>query len=409
MSQRRAARHRRRLGAVATHSLNGLLLPVFNVLVSLLVIRQTSAAVWGEFVQVLLVVQLGVHIVNWGNKEYLLRAFSRQPGELGRLWQTAFFTRWLLFPVFMAVMALWGWPAAWLPMIWVWAAGLVVAQSFEALVLFRRAFVFALVVELAAVVALVAGVLVLGSQVTAGGLVALFAVTQAGKAAAFLLYFRASVLTRRRGRIDPAWFGLAFPFYLLGFTGMLQSRVDLYSVSALMTPADVGRYQVLTGLLLTIQAMANFILLPFVKTVYRLKTAVIFKISWRLFGLGLLLVPPALVVAGWLLRHLYHFDISILLLVVGGLYVLPIYFTLPIIYALYKADRQREVLYVNLANIGLDLGLNILWIPRWGLLGALLSTTLTSWLTLVFYWVRGRQLVDRELKRTENEKADNDY
>lgn len=403
------AKHRRRLGVVATHSLNGLLLPVLNVLVSLLVIRQTSVAVWGEFVQVLLVVQLGVHIVNWGNKEYLLRAFSRQPGELGRLWQTAFFTRWLLFPVFMAVMALWGWPAAWLPMIWVWAAGLVVAQSFEVLVLYRRAFVFALVVELAAVVALLAGVSALGSQVTAGGLVALFAVTQAGKAAAFLLYFRASVLTRLRGRIDPAWFGLALPFFLLGFTGMLQSRVDLYSVSALMTPADVGRYQVLTGILLYIQAMANFILLPFVKTVYRLKTAVIFKISWRLFGLGLLLVPPALVVAGWLLRHLYHFDLSPLLLVIAGLYVLPIYFTLPIIYALYKADRQREVLYVNLVNIGLDLGLNTLWIPRLGLLGALLSTTLTSWLTLVFYWVRGRQLLEREGDGRESDKADPTY
>ncbi len=386
---------------VATHSLNSLLLPIFNVLISLLVIRLTSVMVWGAFVQLLLVVQLGTHIVNWGNKEYLLRAFSRQPSELTSLWQTAFFTRGLLYLGFMGVMALWGWPLPWLLLIWVWGAGLVVAQSFEVLVLYRRAFGVALMVELGAVFLLLAGVMGLGTQLTVTGLVAIFTLTQAGKAAAFLLYFRPHLLRQVRGRVQPTYFALAFPFFLLGFTGMLQSRIDLYSVSYFMSQTEVGQYQVLTGFLLYIQALANFILLPFVKTVYRLETAVIHKISWQLFGLGLLIVPPAIGLIGWLLRQLYHFDLSPLLLIVGGLHVLPLFFTLPIIYALYKAELQRQVLYVNLVNTGLNLGLNILWVPRWGLLGALLSTTLTSWLTLIFYWYRGRQLLNVERVRTQ--------
>lgn len=392
MKVKLAVKYRRRLGVVATHSLNGLLPPIFNALISLLVIRLTSAAVWGAFVQTLIVVQLGAAILNWGNKEYLLRAVSRQPGELARLWQTAFFTRWLLYLGFMGVMALWGWPLSWLWLIWVWGAGLMVAQSFEVIVLYRRAFVFALLVELCATLLLLAGVLALGSRLTVGELVALFALTQAGKAGLFLLHFRAQVLPRRNGRFDPAYFALALPFFLLGLSGMLQSRIDLYSVSYLMNPAELAQYQVLTGFLLYVQALANFILLPFVKAVYRLETAVILKISWRLFGVGLLVTPPAIGLIGWLLRHLYQFDIAPSLLVVGGLHVLPIFFTLPIIYALYKADLQRQVLYVNLVNVGLNLGLNLLWIPRWGLLGALSSTALTSWLTMIFYWHRGRQL-----------------
>jgi O-antigen/teichoic acid export membrane protein len=398
---KRITKQSRRLKIVATHSLNGLLLPIFNVLVSLLVIRLASVAVWGAFVQVLLVVQLGTHIVYWGNKEYLLRAFSRRPGELAALWQTAVFTRWPLYLLFMAVMALWGWPLSWLLLIWVWGAGLVVAQSVEVLVLYRRAFLFALAVELGTVILLLAGVLLRGQALSVTGLLLLFTLTQVGKAAVFFLYFRADVLRSLRGRHDPAYLTLAFPFLLLGLSGLLQSRIDLYSVSYFMNATEVGQYQVLTGFLLYIQALANFILLPFVKTVYRLETAVIHKISWRLFGLGLILVPPAIVLIGWLLRHLYQFDLSPLLLIVGGLYALPIFFTLPIIYALYKADRQRQVLYVNLVNTGLNLGLNILWIPRWGLLGALLATTLTSWLTLLFYWYRGRQLL-----KTENGKLE---
>jgi O-antigen/teichoic acid export membrane protein len=389
-------KHRRRVGTVLIHSFNNLFLPLSNVLVSLLVVRLASAAVWGSFVPTLLVMQLAAHIINWGNKEYLLRAISRQPGKLAELWQGTFFTRWLLCLAFMGVMTLWGWPASWLLLIWLWGVSLMVAQSLEPLVLYRRDFVFSFLVEFGASLVLIAWVTILGVQLTVNELVTLFTFTQLGKAAVLLLRFHAQLFSRVRARFDPAYFRLAFPFFMLGFTGMVQSRIDLYSVSYFMDQTEVGQYQVLAGFLLYIHAFANFFLLPFVKSIYRLKTAVINKISWRLFGLGLLVVPPSIGLVDWVLRHLYHFDLSPLLLIVGGLRVLPIFFTLPIIYALYKADLQRQVLYVNLVNIALNIGMNILWIPRWGVLGALLSTTLTSWLALTFYWYRGRQLLRME-------------
>jgi O-antigen/teichoic acid export membrane protein len=389
------SRFRRRLEAVVAHALPALLLPLFSALISLMVIRLASVAVWGAFVVVLVVVQLGTHIIQWGNREYLLRAFSRRPGQLARLWQTAFFTRWPLYLGFMVVVAVWGWPLPWILIIWVWGCGLVVAQSFEVLVVYRRAFLFRLAVEAGAVVLILVGVAALGAELTVGGLLVLFAVSQAGKASAFLLRFHKHVLGGIRGRIDPTYLALAFPFFLLGFTGLLQSRIDLYSVAYFLAPADVGQYQVLTGFLLHIQALANVILLPFVKALYRLDTTVLHRIAWKLLGVGMLLVPPAIVSVGWLLRHVYHFDLSPWLLVVGGLHALPVYYALPIIYSLYKADLQRQVLWVNAVGTGVNLGLNILWIPRWGLLGALLATTLTGWLMLIFYGYRARRLVSR--------------
>ncbi|MEZ4768402.1 MAG: hypothetical protein R2844_08245 [Caldilineales bacterium] len=38
-------------------------------------------------------VQLAAHIVGWGNKEYLLRAFSFSPAHISREWQTSLATR----------------------------------------------------------------------------------------------------------------------------------------------------------------------------------------------------------------------------------------------------------------------------------------------------------------------------
>ncbi|MBP8003088.1 MAG: polysaccharide biosynthesis C-terminal domain-containing protein [Chloroflexi bacterium] len=386
------SKQRRRILLVATNSLNNLLLPIFNVGVSLLVIRLASVTLWGEFVNVLLTVQLGAHVISWGNKEYLLRAFSFNPSDITRPWQTAFLTRLLLYLGFMVVMSLGGWPLSWLIIIWVWGLGLMVAQAAEVLVVYRRAFVFAVLVELTSVLFLLGSIAGLGDGLTMTRLLALFCAAQAGKAAALIIHFRRQTLNGVRGRVDSHYFLLALPFFLLGFTGMLQSRIDLYSVSYFLSREEVGQYQVLTGFLLYLQALANFILTPFVKSLYRLQYEIIRKISRRLFGLGLLLVPPAMGIIYWLLVHVYHFTVSPWLLLVGGLHVLPLYFTLPIIYALYKSDQQKQVFYVNLVNILLDILLNIWWIPHLGLMGALLSTMLTSWLTLLFYWYRGRAL-----------------
>jgi O-antigen/teichoic acid export membrane protein len=378
--------------AVVAHSLPGLLLPLFSALVALLVIRLTSADVWGAFVYVLVIVQLGSHVVYWGNKDYLLRGFSRRPGELAGLWQTSLFTRSLLFLGFVLVMAAWVRPLSLLLLICAWGAGLVVAQSFEVLVLYRREFRFRLAVELGGVVLVVAGVLALGGRITVGGLLALFTLSQVGKAAAYVLRFRGQVLHRLAGRVDPGHLVLASPFFLLGFTGLLQSRMDLYSVAYFLEPAEVGRYQVLTGFLLYIQALANFILLPFAKALYRLDTTVVSRVARGLLGVGVLLVPPAILALGWLLRHVYQLHVSSWLLAVGGVHALSAFAALPFIYSLYRADRQRRVFHVNVAGSVVNLGLNVLWVPRWGLMGALLATTLTGWLMASCYWYGGRRL-----------------
>jgi O-antigen/teichoic acid export membrane protein len=401
-SARSITKARRRLLLVIANSLNSLLLPLFNVLISLWVVRLTSVELWGAFVELLIVAQLGAHVLAWGNKEYLLRAFSFDPAGAVRAWQSSVLTRLALFPAFALIVMLLNWSPAQTLLLVLWTLGLALCQSFEVLIVYRRAFVVSIWIEVGTIALLLAAITVLADRLTVDALLLVFACVTLGKAAALALAFRRESFAAedsglRWGRLDLSYFGAALPFFLLGFSGMLQSRVDLYSVSLFLPAREVGQYQVFINFLIYLQAIANFVLTPFVKSLYRLDYGAIRQTSVRLLGLGLLVVPLGLFGVDWVLSSVYAIDVPPLFLLLGGLYVLPTYFYLPAIYSLYKADRQNIVLWVNISGAALNLLLNLFLIPRMGASGALLATTLVQWFVLACYV--NRQVKDRDSKR----------
>lgn len=393
---------RRRALLVLGNSAHQLVLMVFGPLVSYLVIRQAGLARWGAFVTVLISVQLAGHGLSWGNKEYLLRAFAREPATLAATWQQSFATRALLLLPLWGILALFLPPALW-GWLFLWLVGLLLYQSHDVLVVYRTAFTFAAVVEALGVAVLVAGVLSLGEAITVGWLAALFALAFLLKGAAFAIRFRRDTGLLRGGwrqqrsrgtgwTVDLRYFALAFPFFLLGFSGMLHSRIDLYVIDYFLPASEVGRYQVFINLLLYLQAAANFILLPFVKTIYRLEYGAIAAIGRRLFALGAAILPPALGLVYLVLRYLYEIEFGLPFYVWGSLIVWPIYYYLPIIYLLYKGNRQDVVIGVNLAGILVNLGLDLWLLPRLGLIGVVASAAVVRWLVLVLYWWYGRRI-----------------
>jgi O-antigen/teichoic acid export membrane protein len=383
-------------------NVDGLLLPILNIAVSLLVVRITSPALWGEFVQVMIVVQLGVHIMAWGNKEYLLRAFSLRPAQVAQQWQASLATRAVLLGAFVLVVMALGWPVQTSLLVIVWAVASLAHQAFDALIAYRRDFVYASLVEASGLLAMVTAIIAIGSGLSLDSLIAIFAVATLCKAVALWpRYERHAYGDRARGwsgRFDRGYFRAAFPFFLLGFSGMLQSRVDLYCVSLFLPRSEVGQYQVFINLLIYIQSIANFVLAPFIRTLYRLQRDATPRIAIRLFAFGLLLLPVALAAAYFVLTRLYQFEVSPLYMVAGAFFVAPIYLYLPIIYGLYRAEAQASVLQVNLLGIAANLLLNLTLLPRLGMLGTLLAAAAAQWLMLLSYLWLWRRLMSRHPK-----------
>lgn len=394
-----STKNRRRLMTVLQNALNSLLLPVFNIVVSLLVVRLASEALWGGFVAVMVGVQLVAHIAAWGNKEYLLREFSRQPHQMAQHWQMSLTTRLVLFSGLALSFVVFGGTLGRVLLMALWGAALVLAQSYEVVVLYRKDFGYAIVVELIAVAVLAGAVVMLTDTLTVDLLILLFTVSSGLRAVLFGLRYR-QLINQFSARLDLTHLRLALPFFLLGFSGLLASRIDLYTVSALLSDEAVARYQVFINLIIYVQAISNFILLPYAKSVYRLDDRAIPKIALRLFVVGLVLLIPALAAAYWLLLNVYHFRFSVAFMVIGGLFALPIYAYIPYIYRLYKHDAQGYVLWVNLIGAGLNLLLNLLLLPTLGLIGALLSSAIVQWGMLIAYLLEARSL-----SRTENPHA----
>jgi O-antigen/teichoic acid export membrane protein len=369
---------------IIQNTFNSLLLPVFNVAVSALVVRVASAELWGAFVAVLVVVQFGAHVVAWGNKDYLLREFSRHPNQIDLPWQTGLVTRAAVFAALCPLLLAFEFPLSRLALVILWGLGLVAAQSYEVLILYRRDFTFAILTETVAAAGLILTILLLGSDLSVDMLIGLFAAAQFVRTAAFAVRFR-GVLRDFRPHISARYLRLAAPFLLLSLSGLLSSRIDLYAVSYFLPERAVGEYQIFINLMIYLQAIANFVILPYVKAIYRLDDSAIFKIVTRLFLLGALLLIPALPGAYWLLGALYDIHYPAEFLLLGGALVLPVYAYAPLVYRLHKRGQQRVVLKISLLGAAANLTLNMILLPRIGAVGGILASAAMQWGIMIFY------------------------
>ena len=81
---------------VLGNSLYQLLPGLVNQVLAFFVIKQSGATNWGQVVSLQLVYYIAAHIVSWGNKDYLLVQFSKQPSKINQHLQQSTLTRALI-------------------------------------------------------------------------------------------------------------------------------------------------------------------------------------------------------------------------------------------------------------------------------------------------------------------------
>lgn len=185
-----------------------------------------------------------------------------------------------------------------------------------------------------------------------------------------------------------AYFILAFPFFLMEFTGLLQSKADLICVTFFLSKERIAQYQVYINFLLLLQSSAGFILAPYLKNIYRLKKDSIRKLSVKLLSFGIALAAISTYFISVFIRYFYHFSIPTVTLLLGAFFIIPIFYYITIVYQLLKINRQKIVLFINIAGTIISFILNIILIPHSsdGISGAILAITITQWLLLLMYW-----------------------
>lgn len=385
-------RTRKRIQRILSSGLKHIATPVLSLTATIVAVRGVGMASWGSFVFYMALIQLLAHLTAWGNQGYLTRAFSRKPAELVSAWQDQLLSRLLLLVPLLLLLLLSPLPRDVVFLLAAWLSVEYFFRSFNAVLVFDRAFVFAFVLELLHFVTFLGLFLALDAGAGPRQLIQCFLGAGTVRLLVVCLRYRSRLLDRIHGRISPAILHQCLWFAVPGFIGLVQSRTDLYCVIAFLSKEQAGAYGVVSNLVIQMQSVAILVLAPFLKNIYRVRRATLqrlTRISWlSAFGLPLIMVPAA----ACLLVLLFHIDLSVFAYVLIYFYVAPFFVYLIGIHQLMRVDRQRRVALVTLLGLLLNLILNLLLVPRLGLIGALISGTSSQWALVLLFALAQRRL-----------------
>ena len=378
---------RARMGIITGNGARQLIVPIANCVISYLVISMASAELGGEFVVRLVLVTLTVHVASWGNHEYLLRAFSRDPGALGSLWRRSLVTRGVFLFVAAAGCVALGLRGGELGFTILWLAAAYGSQSLAVVVLFTRRFGVALLAETAGLAVTAALLLSRGPTMDVGFVVQAVALGFTARLVVGLAAFSGDLFARGSTAFDLRQLIEATPFFLTGLSGLLASKADLLVVSAILSHAEVGAYQVMVSLITGFQGFATIVFTPFVRDFYESRTSIGRSTGRRLFTGGMICAVGS-VPTGWLIVNtIYGLALPWPVFVIGAFSVLPIYGTLPLVYELYKKGRERLVVIVSFIGAAVNVVLAVGLVPVLGIMGGLAAGAVAQWGIFGWYFV----------------------
>jgi O-antigen/teichoic acid export membrane protein len=357
--------------------------PAINFAAAYLVIQLEGQTSWGQFVDVLIFTSLANMFIAFGIKDYVLRQASLEPRQIGSLIKSGTLVR-LVVLVPCTIMAFILFPtqeAGWLTL---WLMAALICSGIDPLINFNRSYLKAIAGEL------IFGAFLFGYLMTVTinqlQLVIAFAIATCLRSAVLLASFRKNLIAGSV-KLDLRLLASGLPFLAMGFSGMLQSKTDLYLVAALLGNEELAVYQVTINVFIYLQALSALALLPFAKNLYRLPLNAIWKICVRFTLFGMLIIAASVPVIYWTVNHLYNFGLDLKVIIIGGLFVIPTFIYLPIVYKLIGIKKERPVLYINLVGVIVNLIFSYWLILKLGLMGGFIGSMIAQWTILVGYYI----------------------
>ena len=364
-------------------SLYQLLPGLVNQVLAFFVVKQSGVTTWGQVVALQLVYYIAVHIVSWGNKDYLLLQFSKYPTKINHYLQQSILTRaFILLPPILLLVFFYS-PFKTAIYLISWVVLRFISQALEAIITYEKNFSLALRSEAAAFVFLLFGLTFWHHNLSFQKALLLILLSHLGRVFWLMpfLIIRLKGLSFAKLNLTHLWGSI--PFLLMGLIALLQLKIDLYVMNGLSTKSLTGTYQVLMGFVAMFFVIPGFIINPFVKNIYRLKPIQIVALQYKFIGLGLIMSLLAAPILWGVLCFVYQLAFAPeTYLLLTALIFLPFVYAFDV-YKLYKINAQNSVLVISTIGIAIVFAACLLLIPVWQINGALLAQLLAQ-LFLVF-------------------------
>lgn len=376
----------KKLRLITNNTFRQVLVSFFGLIIPFLVIHFSRKEVWGDFVSVFLFCLLALQIINWGNKEYLLRKFSQKPAEIITVFSQNMVTRFPLVLLFV-IIGLFLFPPNFGIWILLWLFGRYLNHSIEALLLYEKKFSQSMWIEIGSFLFFGLVFYFLKSGLNTYSLLICFSLYQLLKGLLYFMLFR-NYFSWQKAKIKTDYFQASFSFFLLSAMGFLVSRVDVYIIEDFGNQIITADYQILNNLLVFIMSVSAFVYAPFTKMIYRNTDDVLIKSKRTLAMLGLVIVPVALIaiyaINLWFLKTV----LPIIFYGVAFLYVYPSYVYGLDIVNLFRRHQEKTVVITLLIGVLVNSVLSSLLLHfNYGITGALFGSAIAQLTVMVLFKV----------------------
>lgn len=352
------------------------------MLVPFLVIYYSKKEIWGEFVSILLFTLIATQFINWGNKEYLLRVFSKIPSEIKNTISSNLVTRFPLVILFSTI-GFFYFKLDFGFYIFLWLLGRFLIHSFEVLIVYEKKFVYSTIIESVCFLIFLLTFYYFKSDFSLQTLVILYSLYQLIKGLSYLFLFK-EIICFNKISFNFNFYKISFWFFLLSFLGFLTSKIDVYVVDYFLDNKTLANYQIINSLLIFVMSISALIYNPFTKNIYRTNENVIIKTKKTLLYLGIIIVPISILVFNFVLKYFLNISFSIYFYIIAILYVFPSFIYGIDIIELFKQNQERKVVLYLIFGILINVIItSILLYYNFGITGALFGAMFSQLLILI--------------------------
>ena len=383
-----------RIKTVTQYGFGQSLVVAAQLILSLIVIKKHDAALWGSYVELLLWVNIPAIIVHFGNKNYLLKAFSDKPASVYQTWFTSLLSRGILFIAAILVIIWIPLFQAHLPLIILWVFLLYYNQSFESLIIHDRDFKLSMYTELTRNSLLIAGVLACTPILDLRLLILLVLAAALLKAIIYSIYYFRQ-FPPLNFTVDLSLLVLLLPFFIPMFLGTIRTKTDAYYGTLFFSKEDLSQYQIFISLMTLIQLGATYAINPFLKNFYRVKQHIVSKIEKQFTLLGLLVGVAFIPLLYTIVHYVYGFHFSLLSFAFAFLFVITVFIHLLLISEFYKYDKQMTIARMTAVVACIQIGVGYFLIRDYHIEGALGTKVLGQWLIIILLLVLRKKHIIR--------------
>ena len=357
---------------------------ILNLALSVFIFRYYSKELWGEFSSYFLFIGITTVVISWGNKDFLIREFSKNPNKITYNFYLLFNTRLLLLvPSLLITLLVFPYTISCFFILWIVSA--YISQSLEVFWVYKRDYYKSILIEIISFVFLI-GFLCFFT-ITRNNLIAFYSYYQLIKALLYAsIYY--SELKNYHFNINKKYFYLTISFFVLSLVGFLQSRIDFIMITFFETNKNIAIYQIISTYFILIHALGTFLIFPYIKNIYRLEKKAVANFQKLISLISPIVVTLCLVFLFLIIHYVYLIELDIYYYLLGFLITFPPYLYTIKILMLYKVNKQHIVLHIGIKAIIINSCISFLLLYfGWGLKGALIGSAVAQFFTAYQYLI----------------------